>query len=111
MRIAAKRLRYAVELFTACWGASIAPFADEIAQMQAVLGEVHDCDIWLESLGARMRKRQTSAVNGSERQATVWLLSEFIKNRTKNYRAALKLWSEWETNDFSERLRAIIQAS
>ena len=111
MRIAAKRLRYAVELFTACWGASIAPFAVEIAQMQSFLGEVHDCDVWLENLGVRMRRRQNGVANGSERQGAVWLLSEFIKNRTKNYRAALKLWSEWEANDFAERMRMIIQTA
>jgi hypothetical protein len=31
-----------------------------------------------------------------------------IKNRTKNYRAALKLWSEWETTNFTERMQATI---
>ena len=108
MRIAAKRLRYAVELFTTCWGEAIAPFAVEIAQMQSFLGEVHDCDVWLENLSVRMRGRQNSAVGGSERKAAVWLLSEFIKNRTKNYRAALKLWSEWEATEFAERMRVII---
>ncbi len=108
MRIAAKRLRYAVELFTACWGERIAPFAIEIAEMQSFLGEVHDCDVWLESLSARMHKRQKDAAVGSEHKAAVWLLSEFIKNRTKNYRAALKLWSEWEATDFTERMKAII---
>lgn len=108
MRIAAKRLRYAIELFTACWGASVAPFAAEIAEMQSLLGEVHDCDVWLENLGARLRKRQNGAANQSERQAAVWLLSEFVKNRTKNYRAALKLWSEWEASDFTERMRTAI---
>lgn len=35
MRIAAKRLRYAIELFVACWGEKIAPFAAEIADMQS----------------------------------------------------------------------------
>ena len=108
MRIAAKRLRYAVELFTACWGASVAPFAVEIAEMQSFLGEVHDCDVWLESLSERMRGRQNGAAIENEHKAAVWLLSEFIKNRTKNYRAALKLWSEWEAADFTERMQAII---
>ena len=46
MRIAAKRLRYAIELFTVCWGARIAPFAEEIAEMQSFLGEVHDANGW-----------------------------------------------------------------
>jgi len=108
MRIAAKRLRYAVELFTVCWGERITPFAVEIAEMQSFLGEVHDCDVWLESLSERMRRRQNGAAIENEHRAVVWLLSEFIKNRTKNYRAALKLWSEWEATDFTERMQAII---
>jgi CHAD domain-containing protein len=112
MRIAAKRLRYAIELFVACWGDRAAPFAEEIAEMQSFLGEVHDCDIWIESLGKRLRRGQASAVtNGSDYQTASWLLSEFIKKRTKEYRSALKLWSEWEANRFAERMRAIIQAA
>jgi CHAD domain-containing protein len=112
MRIAAKRLRYAVELFTACWGDSISPFAARIAEMQSLLGEVHDCDIWLGNLAERMRgkPRQNDSATSSERQATIWLMSEFIKNRTKNYRAALKLWSDWETSNFTEGMRATIEA-
>ena len=108
MRIAAKRLRYAVELFTTCWGAKVAPFAAEIATMQSLLGEVHDCDVWLENLGGRMRKRQNGAASVSLHKAAVWLLSKFIKNRTKNYCAALKLWSEWEATNFTERMQATI---
>jgi CHAD domain-containing protein len=111
MRIAAKRLRYAVELFTVCWGERVAPFAVEIAEMQSFLGEVHDCDVWLENLSVRMRGRRNGLVTGNEYKAAVWLLSEFIKNRTKNYRAALKLWSEWEANDFTKRMQAIIQTA
>ncbi len=84
--------------------------------MQSILGEVHDCDVWLESLGERMRGKKRHYQNGAfsmsgERQAAVWLMSEFIKNRTKNYRAALKLWSDWEANDFTERMQTIIQSA
>jgi CHAD domain-containing protein len=103
LRIAAKRLRYAVELFTACWGERIAPFAEEIAEMQSFLGEVHDCDVWIEDLGRALR-----ASDDAERQADFWLLSEFVKTRTKNYRAALALWAKWQENDFAERLRATV---
>lgn len=111
MRIAAKRLRYAIELFVACWGARIAPFAEEIAEMQSFLGEVHDCDIWIESLGKRLQREQESAAtDGSDFQTAAWLLSEFAKKRTKEYRSALKLWSEWEANRFAERMRAMIGA-
>ena len=110
-RIAAKRLRYAIELFIACWGDEIAPFAEEIAAMQSFLGEIHDGDLWIEDLGARLRHEPKNAADESVYQARVWLLSEFAKRRTKDYRAALKLWSEWQTNDFAGRMRAAIQNS
>lgn len=105
LRIAAKRLRYAIELFTACWGKAIAPFAAEIAEMQSFLGEVHDADVWIDDLGERLRGDAASA---GDRQTNVWLLSEFVKERTKNYRAALKLWGDWQESDFVERMRAVI---
>ena len=101
LRIAAKRLRYAVELYTACWGAPLAPFADGIAEMQGFLGEIHDADVWLESLSKRLRKADENAAN-------IWLLSEFVEKRTKNYRAALNLWSDWQKNDFINKMRAVI---
>lgn len=109
MRIAAKRLRYAVELFTACWGERITPFAEEIAEMQGFLGEVHDCDVWIENLGKRLGgKGQNGAANQNTRSAEMWLLSEFSKKRNKNYRSALQLWADWEANDFTGRLKTLM---
>ncbi len=111
MRIAAKRLRYTIELFVACWGERIEPFAEEIARMQSFLGEAHDCDIWIDDLGKRLaREQENAAASESEHQTAVWLLSEFVKKRFKEYRSALHLWSEWETNAFAEQIREIIQA-
>lgn len=112
MRIAAKRLRYAVELFTACWGEAAAAFAAEIAEMQSFLGEVHDCDVWIESVGERLRgARADAATDGGDYQTAVWLLSEFVKKRTREYRSALKLWSDWEADRFAERMLATIQTA
>lgn len=102
LRIAAKRLRYAVELYTACWGEKIAPFAEGVAEMQTYLGEVHDADVWLESLSRDLKTRK------NENPANIWLLSEFVEKRVKNYRAALKLWSDWQAADFIEKLKATI---
>lgn len=109
LRIAAKRLRYALELFTACWGASLKPFAAEIAEMQAALGEVHDCDVWIEETGDLLR-RESGDINSNELRAAIWLLSEFVKRRTRYYRNALKLWGEWQENDFASKMQLIINS-
>ena len=102
LRIAAKRLRYAIELYTTCWGEHIVLFAKGIAEMQGFLGEVHDADVWLADLSRTLKNSK------DENQANIWLLSEFVEKRTKNYRAALKLWSDWREHDFIEKFKTIV---
>lgn len=109
LRIAAKRLRYAIELFTSCWGEVITPYAEQIAEIQSHLGELHDCDVWIENLGKVLIGKKSDFINEDERQAAVRLMSEFTKRRTKHYRAALKLWNDWQTNGFVGELQTLIQ--
>jgi CHAD domain-containing protein len=103
LRISAKRLRYAVELFTACWGARIAPFAEEISELQSFLGEVHDADGRIENFSRRLLENDPELF-----PANLWLLSRFVKIRDKNYRRTLELWSRWQTERLLERLRELV---
>lgn len=108
MRIAAKRLRYALELFQPCWGRSLQTHAKHAARMQTALGEVHDCDVWMESLGKQInqarKKKQDDKV-----AAFIWLLSHFVKVRTKQLRRAYDLWRDWEANDLGGQVRQAVQ--
>ena len=45
MRIAAKRLRYVLEIIGHCFGAAGARAQEEAKWLQEVLGEIHDCDV------------------------------------------------------------------
>jgi hypothetical protein len=47
MRIAAKRLRYVLELLGPCFGPYARPAARHAKELQDVLGEIHDCDVQL----------------------------------------------------------------
>jgi CHAD domain-containing protein len=108
MRIAAKRLRYAMELFQQCWGRSLLTFAKTAARMQTALGEVHDCDVWIDSVGKQInqaRKQKQDDRIG----ALIWLLSHFVKVRTKHLRQAYDLWREWEATDVSGQVRQAIR--
>lgn len=108
MRIAAKRLRYALELFQQCWGRSLESYAKKAACMQTALGDVHDCDDWLNSLGKQINKarkqKQEEQIAGF-----IWLLSHFVKVRTKHLRQVFELWREWEANDRGDQLRKSLQ--
>jgi hypothetical protein len=106
MRIAAKRLRYAVELFAPCLGDRSLAFARQIAQQQSALGCLHDCDVWIEYFGAWLSKENKGkgGHTESQRDAMVWLLGHFTKLRAKHFRAALSQWREWERKDFLNKL-------
>lgn len=109
MRIAAKRLRYAIELFQRCWGRSISTYAKRAARVQTALGDLHDCDVWIESFGkaineARKQKQEELVA------AYVWLLAHFVKLRTKHLRRAFAEWSKWEAQDLGGKLRETLRS-
>ena len=108
MRIAAKRLRYAIELFAPCWNEPLASYAKEIAKLQNSLGELHDCDVWIAEIGAALRETRREGQAG-KRSAAVWLLDYFIAERTQHFRDALARWHEWEMTDFNSKLAAILR--
>ncbi|HEU4735965.1 MAG TPA: CHAD domain-containing protein [Solirubrobacterales bacterium] len=47
MRIAAKRLRYVLEIFAPCLGEEAEAARLAAKQVQSVLGDLHDCDLML----------------------------------------------------------------
>lgn len=64
MRIAAKRLRYVLEITESCFGPEAKAGRKAARELQSVLGELHDCDVMLpraagiESLEALLRTRR-----------------------------------------------------
>jgi CHAD domain-containing protein len=50
MRIAAKRLRYTMEILKPAYGDELKEFIASIKEVQTLLGDLHDCDVWVEHL-------------------------------------------------------------
>lgn len=109
LRILAKRLRYAVELFAVCWSDELKQIAKEIARLQTSLGGLHDCDVWIAECGQRLG-RKTKTRNLHEDEAAVWLLRHFCKERADHYRDALARWHDWEKKEFLPNLKLIVHA-
>jgi CHAD domain-containing protein len=107
LRIAAKRLRYALELFEPCWGQSISFFAKKVAALQSSLGELHDSDIWIETFGEHLSGVEKEPKDRAA--AALWLLSHFVRLHSKHLRDALGKWRDWEANEFGLRLRDCLQ--
>jgi CHAD domain-containing protein len=115
LRILAKRLRYSMELFALCWGKEMEAMAKEVAQLQTSLGELHDCDVWIQDLGARLkrtvRKTATDEVELQIRAGDTWLLKHFAAARTEHYRDAVSRWEQWHAEDFLEQIAAMVRTS
>ncbi len=64
MRIAAKRLRYVLEIVSPCFGPEAEAAREAAKRLQGVLGDIHDCDVMLprawgiESMRAQLRERR-----------------------------------------------------
>jgi CHAD domain-containing protein len=68
LRIAAKRLRYTVEVLGSVLGPAAAVMEDEARALQDVLGDIHDCDV----LAPRLR-RELAQLAASDAQAVAAL--------------------------------------
>lgn len=70
MRIAAKRLRYVLEIVGPCFGEEAAAARAAAKRLQTVLGDLHDCDLMLsrvegmEFLTALLRARRQDLFHG-----------------------------------------------
>jgi CHAD domain-containing protein len=115
IRIAAKRLRYALELFCACF-AGLKELAHELAELQKALGNLHDCDEWIKKCGEYLsdcdpHEAGCASVEASVRRAAAFLLLEhFVGRRDADYKEALAIWRRWEQEGFGERLVGSLDA-
>ena len=109
MRIAAKRLRYAIELFDNCFNSSVAPFAKHASRLQSALGKIHDCDVWIASSGKQIVASK-KLKHREQSETFVWLFGHFINLRNTHFREAFSRWNEWENESFSDKLKEALKS-
>ena len=62
MRIAAKRLRYTLEIFQPVYEGRLDEFVAAIKRLQTLLGDIHDCDVWVEHLDTFLQEERQRTV-------------------------------------------------
>lgn len=62
MRIAAKGLRYTMEVYKPCYGGRLDDSLNAVKQIQTLLGDLHDCDVWIERLPLMLEKERVRIV-------------------------------------------------
>jgi len=59
MRIAAKRLRYTMEIFSDLYQDGLKKPIQKVKKLQDLLGDMHDCDVWLDLLPHFMEEEES----------------------------------------------------
>lgn len=116
MRIAVKRLRYSLEIFSDLYDKQT-DFALDIArQTQQYLGEIHDADVWINFLPKFMENEQQRIrkfygyLGPYSRLKTgiEYLISDRKKERIRQYQKFLGDWRNWKLKESWLNLRKII---
>ncbi|MGD0644948.1 MAG: YfcE family phosphodiesterase [Candidatus Bathyarchaeia archaeon] len=111
MRIRVKWLRYTMEAFSPLYKSKLAEEITTIKAFQDVLGEMHDCDVWLNYIPKFMVdskaeiQRKNKKASTESKQALLKFLTYIKENRKNHYSHFVQFWDENKANDFFEQLR------
>lgn len=135
MRIAAKRLRYLLEFFEPCFGEGFKDRLKRFKQLQDYLGEIHDCDVWVDYLRDQLAgafkdlnrlRRSLGGITGAKPElipaaaelhealadgpagGLLMLLTDVARRRDRLYGELLVFWDELERDGFRAQLIAAV---
>jgi hypothetical protein len=128
MRIAAKRLRYVLEVTEPCFGPAARTGLSAARRLQEVLGEIHDCDVMLPRVEAHLGRLADEDVAAARagadgasdlpaaavgdapnrrRYLGLQSLATYLRaRRVVLYQHFIEHWSELEQDGFRQRLEA-----
>ncbi len=116
MRIAAKRLRYTLEVFLPIYQGKLEEFLNIMKIVQQKLGLIHDCDMWIVFIPIFMESEKQRIVRYSGRSSALKRLIpgfNFIEQnrqteRDRIYKDFIQDWQKWRTEETWLRLRELI---
>ena len=118
MRIAAKRLRYTLEICNLPFENRLVEHIEGTRRLQSLLGKLHDCDVWLDNIKAFIRNEKESTIIylGSERAFAKLKpgIDYFIRQRRKDrktlFEQSVQYWKQLAEQGFWNNLDSILLA-
>ncbi|MDO8971912.1 MAG: CHAD domain-containing protein, partial [Saprospiraceae bacterium] len=118
MRIAAKQLRYTLETFAPLYPGELQPYLQAVKAGQELLGDVHDCDVWLAFLPQFVKEEMDRTIiyygHANPFRPLQPGLDYFLRNRqevrTQKFQSFGEHWEIWKTLDLWTQLQRTILA-
>ncbi len=117
MRIAAKRLRYTLETFNRFYSGSLKPYIQDVRTLQDIIGQLHDCDVWIGCLPRFLHESQSGESeltgeippgSGHDRVGIPGLLENRKFERARLYRTFVEMWDGLRDTGYFETLQELI---
>jgi len=113
LRIAAKKLRYTLEIYAPLYRRGFKKQIARLKKMQDLLGDMHDCDVWIGQMTrAIVRQRARPFPKKTLPGAAVSAIAPFRRllanrerERARLYRQFFRYWNTLERTGFWEDLR------
>lgn len=117
MRIAAKRLRYTLEICNLPFKNRLAEHIDAMKRLQSLLGWLHDCDVWLDDIKTFSRDEKSRIVEylGSARafkrlkRGIDFLARQRRTDRKESFEQSVKFWKHLAEGDFWNNLNSLLK--
>ncbi|MFW5732500.1 MAG: CHAD domain-containing protein [Planctomycetota bacterium] len=108
MRIAAKHLRYTLEIARGGLGDVVAPMQEAAEQVQDILGDIHDCDVWVDHL-QELLSGDGTALDEATRPGVEMLSAERREHRRERFAEMRALWATIREENIEGELRMFLQ--
>ena len=113
IRIAAKKLRYTMEVYGPLYRRGLKKSLSRVKKIQEILGDLHDCDVWIDTVMVMLvKERLTSqATSGRHdmRVSKVTRYKHFLAEREKErkilYQRFVRFWDSLGRSRFWDELR------
>ena len=117
-RIAAKKLRYTLEVYAPVYRLNLQKPISRVKAVQEILGDLHDCDVWIDSITRLLlhERSRLRSENGEKRPDTYTLsslkifLSERERERKVLYRRFVRYWASLHRTHIWETLRTTLDS-
>ena len=118
LRIAAKKLRYTMEIYGCAYDGRLEPAIKAVKDLQSLLGDIHDCDVWVQDIEAFMDRERLAAIDyfGHPRpfeplRPGLQLIHDGRKtHREQSFAELLGYWKQLERENFWEDLENLLRS-